>query len=234
MENDIINITINIDDENFKLSNSYIKNLCKDIDNKFVSINFNYESNFYVIKPDELLYDKKNNFAYTKCLDFYEYNIFKFNEIFSEENIYPLYVFKLLDKYCTNILVDYIDNCEKYDDKLYIFKDGIIQIYDKDLKPLLNNKYYYVGNAELNTEYNLIIVYDENNNYGIIDLDGGILLEMEYEYIEIFNDKVYIFENKLSNDDEQPSLILKISDLIENQKLENNINFLMKNIYEND
>lgn len=239
MENEIISITINLDDENdkkLKLSNSYIKQICNKINNNnYILIDILYKSKLNNIENDRILFDKSNNFTYTKYLDFSEYTIFEFDKLFSEKNIYPLDKFILLNKDCTNILIDYIRNCEIYNDKLYIFKDDIIQIYDKGLKPLLNTKYYYSGNYELNMEYNLIIVFDENGNCGIIDLDGNIVLDLMYKHIEIIAYDVHVYKNKsMIHYYNNPSLILKISDLFENQKLENNINFLMKSIYEND
>ena len=118
-----------------------------------------------------------------------------------------------------DIVMYYIKN-----DKLYTqSKNNKIQIYDKDLIPQFKDDIFNTVDVMVE-DLGYFIVKNKYDKKGIIDLDGNILLDFEYDTIQINsrNPKdISAYKNRIQ---------LNIDDLIENQKLQHNLNIINESL----
>lgn len=63
-------------------------------------------------------------------------------------------------------------------------------IYDYENDKIINN--YFTSYEHLNNNYYKAI--DSNNMYGIIDIDGNVLVNFEYEYIDDFKNNILTYK----------------------------------------
>jgi len=109
------------------------------------------------------------------------------NQLKTLINLKKYDTFVLLNENYDIVLDDIFNYCVKFD-KLYTINKTTkqFQIYDKYLNPIITNKLYSQNCNEIPMihDYGIVILKNENNQYGLIDSNGNVLLDFEYDYID--------------------------------------------------
>lgn len=126
---------------------------------------------------------------------------------------------------CKNNICPYIDSINK--DNVVLSKEEKSWIYNYTTNKIINNKYIKYKYLDDKT----YIVTDENENYGIIDIDGNVLVNLKYNYIKEYKngyivymkDNLYGIENPTIEYNLKPTFedIVLINDKIFAGKLNN-------------
>jgi len=244
-------IEINYDDSN-NLDLEYIKSLCDD-DILYVNIRQKYttDETVYIKKLNMLVFKHYQKFSiykvYTKHFNIIPTNDYiivdendiltkiSYNSSFSNYKIFRMLkndsdiilnhgYFILIDMNNDIVLDDDIVMYYIKNDKLYTqSKNNKIQIYDKDLIPQFKDDIFNTVDVMVK-DLGYFIVKNKYDKKGIIDLDGNILLDFEYDTIQINsrNPKdISAYKNRIQ---------LNIDDLIENQKLQHNLNIINESL----
>jgi len=115
-----------------------------------------------------------------------------------------LYFYNCNDKLCTSTSsIDYYYNRILCEDDMCPYIDTII---DQNIILKRENKswiYNYVTNKVVNNDYsyyryigdNKYVVGDESNQYGIIDIDGNVLVSVKYNFIDDYKDNYISYKN---------------------------------------
>ena len=208
-------IEINYDDSN-NLDLEYIKSLCDD-DILYVNIRQKYTT-------DETVYIKKLN-----MLVFKHYQKFSIYKVYTKHfNIIPTNDYIIVDEN-DNILIDDIFRYVLVLNNICVLYKNTnqLQIYDKDLKPLIKDKIY----TEKDKKYphlhknSITGVVNENSLCGVIDYNGNVLVDFEYALIDTIGKDGKFHLNCYKN----RTLFLE-DDLIENQKLLHNLKMINESL----
>jgi len=115
-----------------------------------------------------------------------------------------LYFYNCNDKLCTSTSsIDYYYNRILCEDDMCPYIDTII---DQNIILKRENKswiYNYVTNKVVNNDYsyyryigdNKYVVGDESNQYGIIDIDGNVLVSVKYNFIDDYKNNYISYKN---------------------------------------
>lgn len=117
-------------------------------------------------------------------LYFYDCNHHLCTSTTNQENYYSKII-------CEDNNCPYIDTI--IDNNLILKKDNTSWIYNYHTNEIINNKYQnyrYIGN-------NLYVVNDLNNQYGVINLNGDLIVDLKYNYIDDYKEGIisYIDNN---------------------------------------